>query len=177
MTKKEWRIFTDVPDELVETWTDVALFGGMVDLAHNDYSLALNFKQSGDVLIKYGLQDMEAYELLYPALFNCRHAIELYLKALVQPTRRSHDLGYLLEGLEKLLMDHHNTEIPMWFRNLISEFEQYDPRATTFRYPGLTTAPEERVVDLSQLQRHMHILFQAFHRIYLAEIDYRKKSS
>lgn len=176
MTENKWRIFLDVPDDLDETWTHVALFGGMVDGAHNEYSLACNFKQSGDVLIKHGLKDMEAYELLYPVLFNYRHAVELYLKALVQPQKRNHDLGNLLNQLENLLANHHATEMPKWFGNLIKEFIQYDPRATTFRYPGKTSASEELIVDLPQLQHQMDILSQVFHRIYLAEIDYKKKN-
>lgn len=179
MTKKVWQIFAGVPDELDETWTHVALLGGLIDLAHSDYSLALNFKRASDALIKYGLDlgDMEAYELLYPVLFNYRHAIELYLKALVQPKKRDHNLGSLLKGLEKLLRDHHTTEMPMWFRSLLSEFVDYDPRSTTFRYPGKTPTSEEHIVDLPQLRRHMDMLFDAFHRIYLAEIDYKRKSS
>lgn len=177
MAEKGWQIFADVPDDLDETWTHAALFGGMVDLAHNDYSLALNFKHAGDVLVKFGLKDMEAYELLYPVLFNYRHAIELYLKALVQPQKRNHDLGYLLECLKKLLKDHYTTEMPMWFQSLLSEFAEYDPRSTTFRYPGLNSAAEERLVQLPQLHRQMDILFQTFHRIYLAEIEYKRKSS
>lgn len=177
MTKEVWQIFADVPDDLDETWTHVALFGGMVDLAHSDYSLALRFKQASDVLIKHGLKDMEAYELLYPVLFNYRHAIELYLKALIQPEKRNHDLGYLLKCFEKLLMDHHHTEMPTWFRSLLTEFVEYDPRSTTFRYPGRTPVDEERIVDLPQLQKHMDALFDAFHRIHLAEIDYKKKNA
>jgi hypothetical protein len=108
----------------------------------------------------------------------CRYGgRELYLKALVQPQKRNHDLGYLLELLEKLLKDHHTTEMPAWFHSLLSEFAEYDPRSTTFRYPGLIYTPEERLVELPQLHRQMDILFQTFHRIYIAEMDYKRKSS
>lgn len=174
MAKQELKIFLDVPDDLDETWTHVALFGGMVDGAHDDYSLANNFKQAGDILIQRGLGNLEAYELLYPVLYNYRHAIELYLKAIVTPQKRNHDLATLMEQFKKFMKETHGEEVPRWFENLIGEFIEYDPNATTFRYPGQTSAPEERMVDLPKLQKIMEILSEVFNRVFHAETKLKK---
>jgi hypothetical protein len=169
MAKQELKIFLDIPDDLDETWTHVALFGGMVDGAHDAYSLANNFRQAGDILIQRGLGDLEAYELLYPVLYNYRHAIELYLKAIVKSPKKTHKLATLMEQFKKITKENYGEEVPAWFENLISEFNSYDPGSTTFRYPGRTSAPEERMVDLPELQKIMGILSEAFHRVFHAE--------
>lgn len=174
MAKQELKIFLDIPDDLDETWTHVALFGGMVAGAHDDYSLANNFKKAGDILIQRGLHDLEAYELLYPILYNYRHAIELYLKAIVKPQKRNHDLATLMEQFKKFMQETYSEEVPGWFEDLIGEFIEYDPNATTFRYPGRTSAPEERMVDLPKLQKIMGILSDAFHRVFHAEKKLRE---
>lgn len=174
MAGQELKIFLDVPDDLDETWTHVALFGGMVDGAHDDYSLANNFKQAGDILIQRGLNELEAYELLYPVLYNYRHAIELYLKAIVTPKKRNHDLATLMQQFRILMKEIHSEEVPVWFENLIGEFIEYDPSATTFRYPGQTSASEERMVDLPKLQKIMEILSAAFNQVFLAEKKLKK---
>ncbi|MBZ0276661.1 MAG: HEPN domain-containing protein [Anaerolineae bacterium] len=169
MTKQELKIFLDIPDDLDETWTHVALFGGMVDGAHDFYSLANNFKQAGDVLIQRGLGNLEAYELLYPVLFNYRHAIELYLKAILKSQEKIHDLAKLMKQFKKFVKENYGEDVPAWFEKLILEFNSYDPGATTFRYPGRTAAPEERMVNLPELQKIMEILSETFHRVFHAK--------
>ncbi|MDX1995005.1 MAG: hypothetical protein SF029_21670 [bacterium] len=173
MTLQEWKIFQDVPEEIDETWRHVALFGGMVDLAKTDYSLACDFKHAGDILISRGLNhhDREAYELLYPVLYLYRHAIELYLKAIIRPKKRDHNLGYLFAELEKLLSQHYGVDVlPIKFRKPLEEMINHDPRATTFRYADVeTNAPEEVIVDLPALLEIMDYLAITFRQIYLAE--------
>ncbi|MBN8590749.1 MAG: hypothetical protein J0M33_03280 [Anaerolineae bacterium] len=174
MTNQELKIFLDIPDDLDEMWTHVALFGGMVDGAHDDYSLANNFRQAGDILIQRGLGDIDAHELLYPVLYNYRHAIELYLKAIVKPKERNHDLSKLMKQFNKFIQETHSEKVPAWFEELIGEFIKFDPKATTFRYPGRTSAPEEHMVDLPKLQKIMGILSEAFHRVFHAEKKLKK---
>lgn len=174
MVNQRWKIFLDVPDDIDETWTHAALFGGMVDGAHDDYSLANNFRMAGDILIQRGLEHFGAYELLYPVLYNYRHAIELYLKAIVKPVKRNHDLAGLMNQFKNLLKERHNVNVPTWFENVIEEFNKFDPDSTTFRYPGQTNASEELMVNLPELQKIMSIISDSFHRGLLAEKDFEK---
>jgi hypothetical protein len=177
MVNNQSKIFLDVPDDIDETWTHVALIGGMVDRAKDEYSLAKYFKQAGDILIQQGLGlgHAEAYELLYPVLHNYRHAIELYLKAIVKPSKRNHDLASLMEQFKKLLNDHHGTGVPTWFEHTIREFIDVDPTSTTFRYAEGTPLPEEHIVNFPELQKIMDVLADSFHRVFLAEKSFTQK--
>src|SRR5262245_48534297 len=116
MTDQKWKIFLEVPDNLDESWTNIALIGGMADGVEDEYSLANNFKRVGDVLLRHGLKDFEAYQLLYPVLYNYRHAIELYLKTFVTPKKRTHDLSKLMDQFSEYIKENHGVEIPAWFK-------------------------------------------------------------
>ena len=175
MSDKCEQIFQEVPNDIDATWAHVTLFGGMVDGAHDDYTLAWNFKQAGDILIQYGLKEADACDLLYPVLYNYRHAIELFLKAIVNPTKRNHDLARLLEQFKEKMKQNHNVEVPIWLQNLIGEFIQYDLRSTTFRYPGRTNTSEELMVSFPDLKAQMDVLSENFHRVHLAEIEIQRR--
>ncbi|HMN12756.1 MAG TPA: hypothetical protein PKD55_10580 [Bellilinea sp.] len=176
MSDKRGQIFQEVPNDIDATWTHVTLFGGMVDGAHDDYTLAWNFKQAGDILIQHGLKVSDACDLLYPVLYSYRHAIELFLKAIVKPAKRKHhDLARLLDQFEEKMKQNHNVEVPTWIQNLIGEFIQYDPGSTTFRYPEQTNTAEELMISLPDLKEKMDVLSENFHRVHLAEIEVQRR--
>jgi hypothetical protein len=165
MVDTNWKIFQDVPDDIDETWTKVALLGGMADLAIDYFFLATSFKTAGDILIEKGLANFDAYELIFPIMFNYRHSIELYLKSIVKSAKRNHDISTLFLELKNTLKTKHNTEIPSWFENWIDEFIKYDLKSTTFRYGDESINPVEIMVDLSKLREIMDIISQSFQRI------------
>lgn len=53
-------------------------------------AIAQSYKYAGDVLVDEALETEEPWKLAYPILFNYRHSIELFLKAIVQPEKRNH---------------------------------------------------------------------------------------
>lgn len=170
MDDNSWVIFQTIPEDLDETWVNVALLGGITEGAYDMFTLANNFKRAGDILIEQVLDSVPIDRLIYPILYNYRHSLELYLKAIVKSTKRIHKLSELLLALEKLLKDYHNTTIPLWFKSLIQEFDKYDPNSTAFRYPEVgISKTEEVIVDLPRLKQIMDILAQTFQRILFAE--------
>lgn len=165
-------VFVDVPDDLDESWRHGALLGGMVDLAARERGvLACSFKQAGDALIASALADHSANELLYPILFNYRHSLELYLKAVATPSHKNHDLKQLIEGFERVVREKFATDVPEWIVQRLREFEDVDSGSTAFRYPEAGVAfrsgrlEDEVWVDLPRLKRVMDRLETAFHRV------------
>lgn len=170
MDIKKWKIFQDIPQDMDETWTHIALWGGMTEGGYQIYQIARNFKTAGDILVDKGLDQDEGYNLIYPVMFNYRHAIELYLKALVKPEKNNHDLSALFTQLKQLLAKH-NKQIPDWFTNWINEFIEYDSKSTAFRYPDVSISPhEEKMVDLPQLKEIMTLIENCFHELHLMNL-------
>jgi hypothetical protein len=130
-------IFVEVPDEIDESWVHGALVGGMVDLAAKKRgALATWFKRAGDTLLLAALASESADELLYPVLFNYRHSIDLYLKAIVEPAPPySHDLNELIEKFRKVVLAEFGVAVPGWISDRLHEFQNVDARSMTFRYP------------------------------------------
>src|SRR5258708_6647989 len=148
MTDEQWKIFQDVSNDIDETWIHVAILGGMVDRAYDTYQVARNYKTAGDLLIEKGLQDVPAYDLIYPVMFLYRHAVELYLKAIMKPAKRNHSLSGLFTELQQMLKAKHGTEVPDWFANWISEFIKYDEKSTTFRYCDKSVSSLEVIINM-----------------------------
>jgi len=92
-------VFQEAPDEIDETWTHGALLGGMVENCYKQIAIADAYMLAGRTLVAEALESREGYDLLYPILFNYRHAVELYLKAILRPSFRSHDLRPLCASL------------------------------------------------------------------------------
>ncbi|HEY8837848.1 MAG TPA: hypothetical protein VIO16_09260 [Dehalococcoidia bacterium] len=76
------RVFQDIPDELDESWTHGVLVGGMAS-ASDDVELARAYAAAGAQLIGPALESKEAWRLAYPIFHVYRHALELYLKAVL----------------------------------------------------------------------------------------------
>ncbi len=118
-------------------------------------SLAESYKKAGDSLINIGIKDEENIELIYPAIFNYRHATELYLKAVLPRYERDHNLIILYNRLEKFLKEKTNSIPPLWFSNIIIAFNDFDSKGTTFRY-GTKIEKDEMFIDLWHIQNLMN---------------------
>jgi hypothetical protein len=162
-------LFQDPPEELDETWRHGGLVGGIVAGSYDALALADSYKRAGDILVDSALKSWEVSELLYPVLFNYRHATELYLKSITSPANPDHNLKPLLESLEETLRSEFNTEVPRWFKGAILDFVAFDPNSTTFRYgdPRAQWAGEHWV-DLPHVKLRMSWLSASFHRIFAA---------
>ena len=131
-------IFRDVPDEIDESWQHGALVGGMVDLAVKERgALAGSFKRAGDTLLAASFADDSAHELVYPVLFNYRHSIELYLKAIVEPNQRNHDLRGLIRQFQQAVLDRLSTRCPLGS----SSASVNSTTLTVARRPSATPSP------------------------------------
>jgi hypothetical protein len=80
--------------------------------------------------------------LIFPALFNLRHALEVALKwhighaGGVVPKHAGHNLNVLIEAFRQTAhgLDNETTHISDAMLNGISELSLIDPRSVTFRY-------------------------------------------
>lgn len=168
-------LFQQPPEELDETWRHGALVGGLVTRAVDTFALADAYKLAGDVLVDAGLSVAESYELIYPIIYNYRHALELYLKAVVLPPIEGHPLKPLLDRLRDSLRRDHGAEIPAWFEKVILAIDDFDPSSTTFRYgdSGVishsTGDGGEFWIDLHHMKKQMGWMAASFQKIRAAQ--------
>lgn len=164
-------LFQELPEELDETHQHGCLVGGFADAALDTFALADSYKLAGDKLIDTALLNEEAYELVRPIMYNYRHATELYLKAILLPKDKDHNLKKLLEQLRDYLKCNHSSVIPSWFENLIIAFDDFDSDSTTFRYTDTeifsrsTGDTGEFWVDLPHIKKLMDWLAKSFEKI------------
>jgi DNA-binding transcriptional MerR regulator len=151
-------IFKEFSDELLggKTW----LIGGMADF-HDKMSLANSYKMAGDALVDIGMDDEENVNFIYPAIYNYRHATELFLKAVLsidnsqKPQKgKTHNLQLLYKDFKDLLSKRFYAIPPKWFENIILAFDDFDPNGTTFRY-GVMISKDEMIVDLLHIKKLM----------------------
>lgn len=151
-------IFQEVPDEITEDWTWGVLVGGMA-AERDTASIARAHKRTGDILIKEALEGGLAWEFTYPILFNYRHALELYLKAVLQSKYHGHDLSSLVSQLDD------RSKLPRSAVERLREFANFDPQSTNFRYADVKESNPllgtETWVDLRQLSETVNLLSQA----------------
>jgi hypothetical protein len=88
-------------------------------------------------LVKECLDRGEAYELVYPIIFNYRHSLELYLKLATNASKKTHRLPELIVELEKYARGKYDGDLPVWFKDRVLEFDDFDAGATVFRYDDL----------------------------------------
>ena len=127
-------IFQALPEDLDETWRHGSLVGGIVDGTFDTFTLADSYRLAGDMLVEAALSATEGYELIYPIIYNYRHATELYLKAVLSPANKNHNLNLLLQKLREFLTREYETVIPSWFENVVLTFDDFDSDSATFRY-------------------------------------------
>lgn len=151
------RVFQDVPDEIDETWTDGVLVGGMAS-APDDVELASAYAEAAAQLMGPALDSGQAWLLSYPIFYLYRHALELYLKAAVRPSRLDHELRPLLDAFDELLRELLHSAIRVHLKADLLVFATVDPDAQGFRYSHTTKGkprllPGEFWVPLRQLRR------------------------
>jgi hypothetical protein len=166
-------LFQDPPEGLDEAWRHGGLVGGW--FAVDNFELADAYKLAGDTLVKTALSEVDVHELLYPIFYSYRHALELYLKAILSPKNKRHDLQALLQRLGEYLNREHAASIPAWFNNVVLEFAEFDPESTTFRFSeeGVfsrrTGDSGEFWIDLVHLREVMGWIAESFQRIKAAQ--------
>lgn len=163
MSSSFGRVFQDVTDEIDETWTSGVLVGGMAS-APDDHWLARAYAEAAAQLIGPALKSGEAWRLTYPIFYLYRHALELYLKAVLRPSRPRHDLRPLIDAFDELLREQLHSAIPAHLKDDLLIFATVDPDAQGFRYSHTTKGklqllPGEYWVPLRDLQRFADEVF------------------
>lgn len=165
-------IFHEFDEDAVNTksW----IIGGMAD-DWDRIKLADSYKKAGDLLIEQGISDDENYDIAYPTLYTYRHAIELYLKGIIELNseeykfKKSHSLEELYEkefkkSLKKIL----DVEPPKWFENMIKILHEFEVKenveGTNFRY-GISLNKDEFLVDLAHIKERMTWFQKSIHKI------------
>jgi hypothetical protein len=161
-------IFQEVTEEITENWNGGVLVGGMA-LWSGEEPIARAYKQAGDVLVKEALENDLAHEFTYPILFVYRHTIELYLKTILNPTQRNHNLESLIQALVDYIDSKYKQPLESCVVERLREFATFDPSSTTFRYSSGHLKSEklysETWVDLTNLSQVMDMLCKCFEQI------------
>ncbi|MDT3669646.1 MAG: hypothetical protein ROZ37_04850 [Aromatoleum sp.] len=167
-------IFTEPPDGLGERdfhfETFVPEIGCMEQI-----EVGRAFAEAADRLLAAAAAQRESWEAAHPILFCYRHALELYLKALMPNTKHGHRLRDLAELLRPHIEVRYPADQVAWLLDRIAEFDRLDPKSTVFRYPdGPLTSykageqPDPELwVDFRRLQRTTARMFQGLERVRL----------
>jgi len=125
-------------------WRECRIWEGYLDASH--------------ILLKKALDDFpRANNLVFPALFNLRHGMEVALKWHIRyaggvvPNKAGHNLSALIEAFRRTAedLDDDATYIPHYILERISELASIDPRSITFRY---STQKDGSPVDITPKQ-------------------------
>lgn len=160
-------IFEDPPNGLGEQEFHFGLLvvgmGGMEGI-----EVAWAFLAAGERLLDAAAAKRESWEAAYPILFCYRHALEVYLKALIPGAKKQHGLDNLWNELYPSLDGHFRADHLAWLRDRIMEFHEIDPRATAFRYHDVEPqGPCELWVDFYHLKHKVDLMFKALDRVRL----------
>jgi hypothetical protein len=119
------------------------------------------------ILLREALQqEPRGGNLIFPALFNLRHALEVALKWHIRhaggviPKRAGHDLSVLIEAFRRTAddLDDETSYITDYMLDRISEVNLIDPRSVTFRYSAdLDGSPIEITPERWDL-RHLNFV-------------------
>ena len=165
-------IFEEPPEGVDESWTDGAMLGGMC--GYGDEELADSYVLAGDILVAAVVEGGElGRDLINPVLYVYRHGIELYLKCVVQPEKRDHDLGSLLKAFCQHVQSRYGESVPAWITELVSDFATHDPGSDMFRYGisrrGSPLAGGEAWIRLPRLKQQMALLRRNLRRVIVAD--------
>ena len=114
--------------------------------------------------------------LASPIFYLYRHALELQLKAVVQPSKPNHQLHPLIDAFKKLLRGRAQGGIPPHLRGDLTTFANVDPEAQGFRFSrtvggGRRILEGEYWVPLLDLRQFMDEMFALIER---ARLDLRQ---
>ena len=161
-------IFDDPPDTLGSDEGHyghlIAAMGGMEGI-----EIARTFAVAGHRLLAEARARSETWEAAHPILYCYRHALELYLKALIRPDRRNHGLEALWKALHDRIQGCFREDQIAWLGDRIREFHTIDPQSTAFRYHDAQPQgiKSELWVDFHNLARQVAQMFEAMETIRL----------
>jgi hypothetical protein len=163
-------IFKEPPDELDENWFGVLIgtFGGYRDF----FSVAQSFKNAANCLIDTHKNNFHEDEILDPLLYLFRHALELYMKALIVTYDNACDVkaiyGHSLDKLFSRVEDVISSlgyYIPQKAKNIIDEFNEIDSGAFSFRYDG-EWCSDEYWIGYYNLKDDLNWVFEGLEKAY-----------
>jgi hypothetical protein len=157
-------IFEELPDELDDSWRHGSLLGGMASCPDNR-EMAKAYRLCANTLVDRNTHEYEAYEVVYPILFLYRHALELYLKAILGEGR---SMGHNIEKLASVFRENYKNsygcDLPKHAIRLMNEIATYDRPGTTFRYTeGFSEG--EYWVDFEKLKDQFDWLFDGLEKM------------
>ncbi len=159
------------------------------DACERSFRLLRGYKRAGDILIQQALSDRaDRDNLVFPALFNYRHYIELALKATIEShgpfagvtlgtkDHRLPDLWQLFVKIATIFQVDPNYPAAIAVAKCIGEFAKIDATSTTFRYAktfrgDVPALPEG--LDLINLHDVMNGIENFFE---CAELDFQHKA-
>lgn len=161
-------VFSHPPDGIEDPVRTYVLFNEMRD-GMELFHLAGAYKTGGDMLVDAAIENHNGYEIIYPIIYNYRHAVELYLKSFVGSMANTHNLLKLYTKFKELARDKFGADPAEWFETIIKTLNEFDPGGTAFRYGTSADNPRYEVfVDLSILRTKMNLLSKAFREIHAA---------
>lgn len=130
--------------------------GGLSSLAEKDsfWKYAFDYFLAAEAVVDLVIKnDIPDYIGQNPILYLYRHAIELYLKAIIQdqgntPPDNEHSLHVLANQI---------SDLDPWALKRIQEINTIDPKSTLLRYGG-EESPEEKWAELHFLRDAMRAL-------------------
>jgi len=157
-------IFSDPPD-VIEPLGSYVVFNEVRD-GMELFHLAEAYKAGGDMLVRTAIKDNNGYEVIYPIIYNYRHATELYLKSFVGTLDHTHSLTRLYNKFKDLTQEKFRANPSEWFESIVKTLDEFDPEGTAFRYGTREDEPRYEVfVDLSVLRTKMNLLARAFQQM------------
>jgi HEPN domain-containing protein len=138
------------------------------------YRMPMGYKRAGDLLIEQARANVvDRSNVIYPALFCYRQAIELYLKGLIDEFdgakgERTHDLGRLWKTFRQMIDERGKGDVDALStaQALITEMQNADKGSDGFRFPtdagGAPFSFSDRGVDLSNVREVMQGLANFF---------------
>ena len=125
--------------------------------------IARSYRCAATTLIEKALDERLSWEIVYPALFLYRHAIEITLKVMFPNSPKQHSLVEMIEQVDQQVRTVLCPAEADWVRSRLEEFAEIDPRSTAFRYAGSKfnghlRQDGERWVDFRHLQQAMEIV-------------------
>lgn len=148
-------LFQEVPDENDKACRHGVLIGGMA--SRDSLQVARSYKQAADELVRSALSHGEPHEVACPIIFLYRHAVEVYLKAMLTTPPEHHDISELIRRLEVQV----GSPVVGWVRDRLWDFHNIDRLSDTFRY-ATPPSVDELWVDLGDLETVMGRLAEAF---------------
>ena len=182
-------IFQEPPDDLDGDWRHGVLLAGLGEYQTMGWiESARAYRDAALALVERALSRGVEWDEAHPALFLCRHTLELYLKAVLpdwkdhlpKKDQNKHAVAPLAARLAEVLEGRYRTEEIERLCAFIDEFGKIDPKAMVFRFPdGATetfkkatdsTPPFELWVDFRQLSETMVLIYDALERVWLNSI-------